>query len=102
MTTLATPAKTVFAVLKAAKELKTKEHAEFMHDMVGVVCAGSADQKYIDALRKFWRDLANDSVPEFKQDRVTYDGDTPRIPWKQATALMFQQLAVMKKVKGHG
>lgn len=73
-----------------------------MYDMIGVTCSGHGDQKYIDAIRQTWKDIRDDSVPEFRGERVRFSGDTPCIPWKQATELMFKQLAVMKRVQGGG
>ncbi len=99
--TLKTPARTVFAVLRAAKQLKTREHAEHMYDLVGAVCTASGDDKYIKAVRKMWVDIRDDAVPEFKAVKVRYEDGTPVIPWKQASHLMAQQMAVMMKVN-HG
>ncbi len=84
--------------MRAAKELKTKENAEKMYDLIAIVCCASGAQAYIDGLREMWRTIRDDAVPEFRPDRVKYEGGTPKLPWKQATELMFQQLAVMKKV----
>ncbi len=99
--TLKTPARTVFAVLRAAKQLKTRDHAEFMYDLVAAVCANSGDQKYIDKLRQMWVDIRDDAVPEFTPAKVRYQNGTPVIPWKQASHLMAQQMNVMLKVN-HG
>jgi hypothetical protein len=47
-------------------------------------------------LRKFWRDIRDSAVPEFKVERPKDNV----IPWQQATSLMLQQLAVMRKLNG--
>ncbi len=88
--------------MRAAKELKTKDRADTMYDLIGVVCASHGSQEYIDALRQMWRNIRDDSVPEFKTERVKYEDGTPKIPWKQATQIMLQQMAVMKRVNGGG
>ena len=85
--------------MAAAKELKRKDNAEYMYDMIGVICAPT-NADYLKDIRQMWADIRDDSVPEFKVDKVTYDGGTPTIPWKQATEIMFSQLAVMKRLKG--
>jgi hypothetical protein len=93
----------VFAVLKAAKDLKTKENAEFMHDLIGIACAPHSEQRDLDDLRRIWREIKNNAVPEFKIAMAEMNADgTPTLPWKQATALMFQQMAVFKKVNYGG
>ncbi len=71
-----------------------------MYNLIGAICTSHGTQEYIDALRDMWSTRANDAVKEFKEERVTYDGGVPKIPWKQATQIMFQQLAVMKRLHG--
>ncbi len=85
--------------MAAAKEFKQKEHAEYMYDMIGVICAPTSSE-YLSDIRQMWAELRDSAMPEFKRDKVTYDGGVPTIPWKQATEIMFSQLAVMKKVQG--
>jgi hypothetical protein len=90
-------------MMKAAKELKTKEQADFMYDLIGVVCTQGANQEYIDKLRGLYRSIRDNAVPEWKAERVEWQEDgTPIIPWKQATQLMFDHLSVKKRIEcGH-
>lgn len=71
-----------------------------MYNLIGVVCTSHGDQKYIDTLRDMWRGIRDDAVPEMSKERVKYKDDVPTIPWKQATHLMFKQLAIMKRLNG--
>lgn len=88
----------MFAVLKAAKELKTKDRAEFMFDLIGVICSPNMKQENLESYAKGWLDKANDAIPEFKEERVNYVAGRPVMPMKQASELMLQQLKVMKRV----
>ncbi len=85
-------------MLGAAKELKVKDKADFFFDLVGVVCATNGSQDYINGIRKMWREIRDDAIPEFRTPRVEYDSGVTKIPWKQATELMVQQMAIMQKV----
>jgi hypothetical protein len=86
-------------VIKVARELKTQEHATLMFDLIGVVCAPT-DDKYLQAVRSMWKEIRDDAVPEFKTERVRYEGSTPVIPWLQASRIMMSQMAVFKRVNG--
>ena len=87
-------------MIKAARELKIRENAQFMYDMTGVVCAPH-DQKYLESSRELWKQIRDDTIPEFKPERVKYDSaGNPTIPWKQAGHLMMSQLAVLKRLNG--
>ncbi len=93
----------MFAVLKAAKQLKTKDRADVLYDLIAIACAPQQDQKYIDALREMYRNIRDDAVPEFKVERArTDESGNVKLPWKQATQVMLQQMAVMKRVNGGG
>lgn len=76
--------------------------ADFMYDLVAIVCAPSGKQEYIDELRELWRTISDHAVPDFTPQRVTYGADgRPKIPWMQASELMFQQMKIFKQVN-HG
>lgn len=89
--------------MKAAKELKTREQADFMYDLIGVVCTQGGSQEYIDELRSLYKRVRDDSIPELKPERVEYpDGRTPLLPMAEATKRMFETLAVKKRLEtGH-
>lgn len=91
----------MFAVLKAAKELKTREQADFMYDLIGVACAPHADQKYIDELRSTYRTIRDNSVPELKPaDTVIWtEQGSPVIPFDQATKIMAEQMKIKKRLE---
>jgi hypothetical protein len=90
----------VFAVLKASKELKTREQADFMYDLIGVVCATSGSQDYIDKARDCYREIRDNAVPEWKPEKVVWQSDgTPLVPWKQATQVLMSVLAVKKRIE---
>lgn len=89
----------MFEVIRAARELKTQEHAGMMLDLIGVVCAPT-DAKYLDQVQTMWKNVRDDAVPEFKTERVRYDGNTPVLPWLQASRVMMSQMAVFKRVNG--
>lgn len=91
----------MFAVLKAAKELKTKERAEFMYDIVGAICSPNLKQTDLNSYLKMWQDIGNSAIPEFEKETVKYKNGRPTIPMKEASQIMLKQLAVMKRLQ-HG
>lgn len=87
-------------VLQAAKELKTREQADFMYDLIGVVCTQGGSQEYIDELRSLYRKIRDDSIPEMKTERVEWqDNGSPLLPMKAATQRMFETLAIKKRLE---
>lgn len=70
-----------------------------MHDLISVVCSPNLKQEDLLSYAKSWSDRANDAVPEFKKEVVTYKSGRPTLPWKQASELMLSQLKVLKRVQ---
>ncbi len=68
-----------------------------MLNMINVVCAPH-DAKFLEELQKTWRNIRNEAIPEFKIKGVSWDGNTPTLPWAQASMLMVQQMSTMRKV----
>ena len=90
-------------MLKAAKELATREKADLMFDLIGVACAPHGGEDHLAKLQANWRRIRNEAVPEFKIALAEVDSaGAPKIPWKQATRLMVRQMDVMLKVNGGG
>ncbi len=86
--------------MKAAKELKTREQADFMYDLIGVVCTQGSNQEYIDHMRTMYRNIRDDAVPEWKTERVEWqDNGTPILPMAEATKRMFETLAIKKRIE---
>lgn len=75
----------MFATLAAARELKVKEKAEFMHELCGVSAIPSQRIEYMQGLQKYYRQVSDDSVPEHKQAQQLNENV---MPWESATALM--------------
>lgn len=89
-------------MLRAAKELATKERADLMFDLIGVACAPHGGQEHLDKLQQMWRKIRNNAVPEFRIAVAEESSPgTYRIPWKRATEIMLQQMSVMRRVN-HG
>lgn len=88
-------------MLKAAKELATKERADIMFDLIGVACAPHGGQDHLEKLQANWRRIRNEAVPEFKLAIAQEMADgSRRIPWKRATEIMLSQMRVMRQVNG--
>lgn len=85
----------MFAVLKARRELDTKENADFFLNLITAVSAPNTEDGLKHTIN-FWREIRNEAVPEFKQASVKWEADRPVIPWKQATVLMMKQMSVMR------
>jgi hypothetical protein len=81
--TLKTNARAVFATLSAARELKVKEKADFMHELCGISAIPSQRIEYMQGLQKFYKEVSDTSVPEHKKPK-----STNVMPWEAATALM--------------
>lgn len=87
-------------MIKAAKELKTREQADFMYDLIGVVCVQGNSQEYVDATRTAYRNIRDDAVPEWRPERVEWQSNgTPVLPMAEATKRMFETLAVKKRIE---
>lgn len=93
----------MFAVLKAARELKQRERAEFMKDLINVAFVPAGKKEFIDSLRKFWSGVQESAVPEFSPKRpVIKEDGTPVVPWELATKIMVGQMRAMKRINGGG
>ncbi len=87
-------------MIKAAKELKTRERADFMYDLIGVVVTQGGSQEYLDNVRTMYRNIRDDAVPEWKPERVEWqDNGTPVLPMAEATKRMFETLSVKKRIE---
>ena len=88
-------------MLKAAKELATKERADLMFDLIGVACAPHGGQDHLEKLQANWRRIRNEAVPEFKLAVAEEMPDgSRRIPWKRASEIMLSQMRIMRQVNG--
>jgi len=54
----------LFAILKAAREQKNQQQAEFFANMVEVAAVPQQPAKYANELRKHWTDIAMNLIPE--------------------------------------
>ncbi len=90
----------MFAVLNAHKQLELKKRAQFFYDMIGVACAPNQSTEWIGDLQDYWRDVADEAIPEFKSGNkraiIGSDG-TPELGWEQATKVMLAQMEVMRR-----
>jgi len=73
-----------------------------MRDLINVAFVPSGDASFIGKIRDYWKRVFEDSVPELAPERVKYQDGKPIIPWKQASEIMLQQMAVLKRVNGGG
>jgi len=99
------PAMQVFSILRASRERRLRERADYMLDMQRVVMVSRGNEEYFSKLRDYFlqmRDLY--SPPEEIQDRPKYNDDEKswHVPWEQATQVMMQQLAVKKRLETYG
>lgn len=99
------PAITVFAVLRAGRERRSKERADIMMDLTRVAMAPRMNEQGLNALRSYFEVMRHQYSPPGKRPpaKPTFEKDTWTInDWKQATDVMASQLKIKKRLEGHG
>lgn len=76
-------ARAVFAVLKAAQELKLKERSEFMVSLCDIAIMPSQNIEYFKAIQNRFISVSENAVPEHKKKT---NGNV--MPWAAAAELM--------------
>lgn len=69
--------------MEAARELRSKEKAEFMLELCDIAAIPSQQVEYMKQLRSHYRSVFDEAVPEQKPKK-----SEGVLDWKQATALM--------------
>lgn len=70
-----------------------------MSDLIKIAFVPSADQKYLDSIRSYFNTIRENAIPEFSEQKPIKTENGYVVPWNQATAIMFDQLRVMKRLQ---
>ena len=86
----------MFAVLIAARELKAKERAEFMHELVAIAAVpGAASLEYKKSLESFYRNIFEQAVPEHQSQKQNKGA----MPFDVASNIMFDAMKQKKRLE---
>jgi hypothetical protein len=97
---LKTPARSVFAILEAARQLKTKERAEVMLELTRVsAVSGVTSLDYYEELKKKYHTISTHAVPEHVKPEPP--NGAKRVDWKTATRIMDSAMRLKMRLE-HG
>lgn len=87
----------MFALIKAAKELKAKDRAEVFGELCRIAFIPAAKTEYFDALRSYFKSIHDDAIPELKEEKpIEKEDGSYVLPWDMASKVMFEQLSIKK------
>lgn len=90
----------MFAILEAARELKTQERADFMYELVGIAAVpGACSTKYVDGLENRYKIISENAVPELIPKDKKNGG---QVEWKHATSIMDAAMKLKLRLEAHG
>lgn len=85
----------MFAVLEAARELKLKEQAGIMVELVDIAAVPNQPLQYMKSLKNTYQRMSDRAVPEHQVQQKKTEGT---IPWDTASNLMWSAMKTMKRL----
>lgn len=85
----------MFATLEAARELKLRERAEFLSELVGIAAIPNQSLEYVKSLQSFYSDLSQNAVPDFGKKK----SDAGVSSWEHASQIMWSAMKTKKRLE---
>lgn len=88
----------MFATLEAARELKLKEKADFMHELVGIAATPNQSVEYVKGLQNFYSQLSSSAINDLTPKRKETPG-ARSVDWETASRVMWSAMQTKKRLE---